>query len=501
LLRAAIDRKPEKDLGGRGMVTNGLQSVHAGRGEFLRFIPLFTIFGGVLLGLAIVLRSFSVSALAGSLVLLGVLVLFLLLPGSVVPAMILTIPLEISKTFFPILLLDRDVEGHPASILDLSRIVLALGAAAFLILLLMRATRVKGILSHRLTGATVAFLAFCSLQVALIGPLRPRALIEIGRLAAHVMLLIITASFLDSIKRLTLALKSFLVCGIGLAAVGIYQYMTGSLFWNEFRLTLGGFTRINATFADPNIYARYLATVVLVSLALRDSKFIGKKLLALSIGMSLPALLFTYSRSGWLLLPAGLFVLWVFSTGKLKMKLTWRAIALVGLAGLMVLSSALLRSRAETFSAGLGSLGQRLDLINTGIEMYRDHKALGVGFGAFEDVALREYREFLPYGGRHITLSHTALVTVLAELGTLGMLLTLGIFVAAFLSFRTVWRLQKVPHASLALSCFVAIVVIVLSAQSEGRMFEEPMLWVFMGMLIAIERVGRDEPVHASSLS
>jgi hypothetical protein len=34
----------------------------------------------------------------------------------------------------------------------------------------------------------------------------------------------------------------------------------------------------------------------------------------------------------------------------------------------------------------------------------------------------------------------------------------------------------------------MAVVLILVSAQAEGRLFEDPMFWIFAGVLVSIER-------------
>lgn len=259
--------------------------------------------------------------------------------------------------------------------------------------------------------------------------------------------------------------------------------------------------RINVTFGDPNIYARYVAILIIISWLLIDRKLIRERLLQVCLVAGSAALLFTFSRSGWLSVPLGLALVWWFSRGAGRAKNIGQALIIGTLAVVLFFSVGALKERAGSLASRSGALGPRLELIETGFQMFRDHPALGVGFGSFIKVAEEHYREFLPYGGLHVSASHTSLVTVMAELGTVGLALTLWIFGAAYKSFKQILRAGKEPHTTYALTCFVAIPLIVLSAQSEGRMFEEPILWVFLGMLIALERISSNGSLPAGRRS
>ena len=437
-------------------------------------------------GFAILLLFFSMALLMA----------FLARPEWMIPAFIITIPLEVSKLFFPFFLVEKTVDGRPVSVVELWRILLVIGGAGFFVLLLSAPkdrVSLRVSLKHRVTLGALLLLIFCVAQGTLISPDRSRALIETARLASYLVLLVLTAGLLNTTKRIELALKSFLYSVLVLSVLGIYQYFTGSFFWALGLVDWGGtgMNRINVTFGDPNILARFLAISVVVLFVLIDTQLIRKWLGGLAMVAGLLALLFTFSRGGWLLVPVGLAVVWWYSRGGARARLIGRGLIVATLAAVVFFSIAVLQERAETLAAGPVSLGQRVQLIDTGFQMYKDHPVLGVGFGSFGKVAFEGYREFLPYGGRRapLFLSHTALVTVMAELGTVGLALTFWIFGAAYKSFKQILIAGEEPRKTYALACFVALVLIVLSAQSEGRMFEEPILWVFLGMLIALEKI------------
>ena len=285
-----------------------------------------------------------------------------------------------------------------------------------------------------------------------------------------------TVGLLISMKRIELALKSFMYSSLVLAVLGIYQYFSGNFFWNEDLANWGntGMNRINVTFSDPNILARYLAILIIMSWTLVDTSLVARPVLQACLLAGFAALLFTFSRSGWLLVPVGLAVTWWYSTRATRAKIVGRALIVGTLAVVLFVSIGALTERGESLAGGSGALGSRLALIETGFQMFRDHPALGVGFGSFGRVALEDYTEFLPYGGQAAYLSHTALVTVMAELGTVGLALTFWIFRAIYKSFRRTLTAGKEPHKTYALTCFVAIPLIVLSAQSKGACLRNP---------------------------
>ena len=98
---------------------------------------------------------------------------------------------------------------------------------------------------------------------------------------------------------------------------------------------------------------------------------------------------------------------------------------------------------------------------------------------------------------RGVSLSHTALVTMAAELGSIG----LGILVVFFIALY--WRLPRIskalrfpsqPHVDTKqyyweIFAVLAITAIFISAQGEGRFMEDPYLWILTGYLTAVRNV------------
>ncbi|GJQ23448.1 MAG: hypothetical protein HBSAPP01_12380 [Candidatus Brocadia sapporoensis] len=148
-----------------------------------------------------------------------------------------------------------------------------------------------------------------------------------------------------------------------------------------------------------------------------------------------------------------------------------------------------------SLSGGLDALGPRKDLIITGFHIYWDHLFFGTGIGSFVETAVNNYSFLLPYGGRYVTHSHCAFVTIMAELGTIGVMLLLLILKELYNSFVKAKASNMEPMRSYLLCSFFACVLIFVNAQSIGRLIEEPLLWVFMGMTIAIEEICKKNTV------
>ncbi len=200
-------------------------------GPLLAFAAIIVSLGT---GYAIVRQSLSSLAIVLAFCGAALLSAFLARPDFIVPALIITIPLEISKLFFPFFLVEKTLDGKPVSVVELWRIGLVLGAMAFVLLMVSAGKNRKSILvlRHPIILSSVSFFVFCVVQAALVSPDRSRGLLESARLGAHVFLLIMTVGLLSSVKRIELALKSFVYSMFVLVLLGIYQYFSGQFFWN-----------------------------------------------------------------------------------------------------------------------------------------------------------------------------------------------------------------------------------------------------------------------------
>src|SRR3989441_2475890 len=298
------------------------------------------------------------------------------------------------------------------------------------------------------------------------------------------------------------AWNTFLVSALAIAMLGVFLYVTQLSIWTPNRLVAA---RLNITFADPNITARFLtlgACVAVLMYAARQSPAWLCASTAVACAVVEPL---TLSRSG-----LGLFVV-TLALAVIVAKERRRAVALATISLTIFVVATIVnpatRQRAEDATATVvsavtgkpfsfgptqsaGGHGQnaaednRVYLVRAGLSMFADHPAAGIGFGGYQNALTTSYRGILPpalSGANLDTLSHASLVTVLAEQGVIGTALLLAFLVALGLeAWRArrrlgVWAIWATVPASLAVPIF-------LYSQIEGRFFSEPYLWLALGL-------------------
>ena len=258
------------------------------------------------------------------------------------------------------------------------------------------------------------------------------------------------------------------------AAVGIWQAWTKELFFSpalEVANAYTSFFRVSSLFKDPNIYGRALVfaiAVLLVALWLDRIRLrVAVPLIAfLSLG-----LLLSYSQTSFVALFAvALAVPLALGDRRTRTVLGAAAVAF-GLVGAVVTARAAAGESLRDVTSGRSRL---VDLTATVIE---EHPLTGVGIGG-------QPRASAEAAGRRSargSASHTAPLTVAAELGVLG--------VAAYLAFLagTAWLLVAVARVEQPLGLALAAVFLVLVVHSlfYSGFFEDPVTWCVLGIASA----------------
>jgi O-antigen ligase len=264
------------------------------------------------------------------------------------------------------------------------------------------------------------------------------------------------------------------------AVIGLAQYLSGNWIWGG-GINISGVRRVNATFVDPNIFARYLIISILgtLHLLLRHewSLRIGT---VLALLIQVAALGVTFSRTGWLILLLGIVIL---AIGAVKhWRTRWSALGLgaLGVVALYLIPS--IRTRFETLFTGISALGQREHLIKGGWAMFIENPLTGVGLGNFQWAIEQPYHYLVPWSDA-VTRSHTSLVTAAAEMGIFGIVSMFAfLLIIAGMNLRVLNRMNAFAQAVL-----ISVFVVWLSSQGEGRFFEDPMVWAFWGLSLAIQ--------------
>lgn len=399
----------------------------------------------------------------------------------IIPLFFALVPWDVSKVLFP----PYQSGAETATTLDFLRLgmilLVAWGAVRFIQLGIGKTFR--RLVSTPLIWAVVPL--FIAVLASLTTALQPRTtMLEGLRL---LLLFAVGVSMALGADRKTVfdrVFKMIFVMATLTAVIGLTQYVSGRWIWGGgINITSAGVLvrRVNATFIDPNIFARYLDISILGTvLLLLRRQWPLRIWTALALLIQVAALGVTFSRTAWLILLFGLLILFITTTKHWKTRLNALGVGMLGVAALFLIPS--IRARFDTLFAGLSALGQREFLIKGGWSMFIEHPLTGVGLGNFQWAIEHPYHYLVPWSDA-VTRSHTSVVTVAAEMGILGIIGMLAfLLLIAGMNLRVTNQIN--PYAQAVL---IGIFVIWLSSQGEGRFFEDPMVWAFWGLSLAIQ--------------
>lgn len=271
------------------------------------------------------------------------------------------------------------------------------------------------------------------------------------------------------------ALVVQLVLGVAFALVAFYQYAAKDVFWNP-KIIVGNeyasFFRVNSLFWDASIYGRFMA----VTIVLAAGVAVYRKLtppLGVLIVVLFAGLYIAYSQSSLLALAAGSLVLAV-TVWPRRVTIAVIAVGLVvGLGGLAVSLSG---NSARNVSS------DRTHLLDLGKQVISDHPLGGAGVGGFARAAVSDTKT--PWRTTQAE-SHTTPVTVLAELGPLGLLAYLGLLGALLLD-----GIRR-PFSPVRMTVLAAGGALVTSSLFYNAFFEDPATWIVLGLLASLGTAAR----------
>jgi putative inorganic carbon (HCO3(-)) transporter len=311
-------------------------------------------------------------------------------------------------------------------------------------------------------------------------------------LPVYVAFVFVAPSFIENRRDVERIVVAFLAAAVLLALIAIAQRYLAPLQWRS-QLFSGGVYRSNATFSDPNNLARFMAITVALAVGLilaTGPRRLTVYLAVPTVVLGLPAIFVTASRSGWLGVVLAVFLMIFIAPIDRWLKFKF---AVAGAFGVLLIIGGLYASggteaqRIRSFTNVDALLGQREFLIRAAWEIWKDNPVFGVGSGAFQNQLILGYLHLLPWWAE-ATLSHTSLMSILSEWGVIGLIGFTFVAVRIAAVFHGAYRDRPLKYSRLMIGwCIVAVVEIFLQSQSEGRLFEEPYLWLLFALFIALE--------------
>jgi hypothetical protein len=271
-----------------------------------------------------------------------------------------------------------------------------------------------------------------------------------------------------------------LALAVAFVGIGFVEYARRELLLNPKVISSNQFEsyfRVNSLFFDPNIYGRFLATVMigLTAVLLWSKRTVLVAGCAAALVLLWAGLVLTLSQSSFTALLAGLAVLGALRWGARRAVLVVGAFAIAGAVVVLAAPGAVgVDQSTNAVTSG------RSTLVTGGIDLARDRLVAGWGAGSFR----REYRRHeKTSSARASAASHTIPITVAAEQGIGGLALYLALLVVAIGGLLRGAR-TSIARAAIA-AAFVALVVHTLL---YAAFLEDPLAWALLAVGAALGR-------------
>jgi len=433
--------------------------------------------------------------LAVTVIVLGLLII--MRPLWLAPLLGVAVALEISSTWYP----DLGMIGNLLGMVSLTRftsLALILAALVRVIFLPEMRRKLSAVFKDPITIILIIYLVLGAASVVYSAD-PGKTVAETIRLVVLFAVFVSIALLMDK-ERSLLPFKAVHITALALTPLSFYEGFTGNLIWQAENLMKEHTLRVNATFVDPNIFARYIILGIVANFILqlytRDK---GTKMFYMAaLSILLAQLVLTSSRGGMITLVAILIAALIFLPNRK---------AVLWVLGLGVLCAAIVLfirpdiwDRMTLIFKNYADYNyQRLYLWQAAIAIFQDHPILGAGLGSFQTVFLRDYIA-LKNVADGATLSHTTVLTIAAELGVVGLAVLAALWIALLVRLISLYSMNN-DYLSMfndynntyyvGAGYFLWAATVFISSQGEGRFFEDPILWLCCALLVVL-RFGRD---------
>lgn len=396
----------------------------------------------------------------------------------IIGIIIFLIPLEVTKTLIPFFQTIEAKDGMFNSVFDLARLFMLY---SFIIWFLSDLKHLVPFIKHKITYILAIFIGYYFLSAILISPDMSKGLIETFRYVIYFLFFTMVTQFIRKEEDFSLIWKILIIVGVVLCLEGIFEYVFNYYLWFD------NGRRAAATFLDPNIFARFIVIILISLLILRLKKvyIIKPQFMDISIVIAGITLLLTVSRQGLAVFIVTLLFISFF------LKSSQRRGIIIGLILVTLIAIPVFMQLMDAREQGLAlyDIGTRAGLLLGGALMFIGSPIYGIGAGGFQTMMIERYLDLLPWGINSATLSHTYIVTILAEQGIIGFCIFCIFLIFVYKQFRINYRTKDLKLKAYSLIIVASIIIILISSQAEGRFFEEPLLWLFLGLHVAFGRI------------
>lgn len=295
-------------------------------------------------------------------------------------------------------------------------------------------------------------------------------------------------------KHKLFAIKGLSFSATGIVIVGLFQYIFYPNLKNLYYLQWDDHLyRIFSTYFDPNFIAAiislFLYLLLLIIIKKRQS-YLNKLIYASIFVLSFIALLFTYSRSGYLMFYIGmLIILWLLNQKRYIIYLS-----LFLLFGILLIPKNLGSAGIELWRSA--SIFARSISAQQAITIFADHPIMGVGFDNYR-YALRDYN--FAYD-KNWEVSHSgggtdnSFLFILATTGIIGFVFYINLLWNIAKKAWFFYKTKKIETSeyNMAILLFASLISVIFNSFFINSLFY-PAIMVWLWVLVGVLETGKED--------
>lgn len=403
-------------------------------------------------------------------------------------SVVLVAPLAIGALFTGVFLVGDD--GSSLLPISIFQIALLFSLVGFL-----ARKFIQGETTIELYGLEILYSLFVGLIFLSIiyTPDREEALFYVFRFIALILMTYIVYGSIHSFEQLKRI--CFIVVGAALL-VAVYNllqvYLNPEIAAINYASQGKRLMRSSGGALDPNIFASnyFLPLMILSGLFSIEKSFLKRMVLFGCIGLMIGSVLLSYSRSSWIAIAIGIFVIMYYTKNYRLLIYMFVAflIAITVSDTVRQLAISFLERFVNIFAGSTDDSSKfRILLGITAVYMILDSYLLGVGFQGFSTV-------FKTYHPPETTLGiyqpHNQFYSVFAELGIIGFVLFMSIM---YVIWKTCLQsIKGTPEGSnkrvISISLFATFIAYLLFYNFLGGMYYNSILFIVIGLIFVVNK-------------
>ena len=243
-------------------------------------------------------------------------------------------------------------------------------------------------------------------------------------MGAVILSYFVVINTIENKKQFKFILYLFIIATVLTAVYGLYQYKYGDLYsqaWLDTDMFEDIKMRVYSTFENPNVYGEYLILAIPIIISLMwEEKGIAKKLMLLAaLGITMLAMVLTFSRGCWL---GAMFAIALLAV------MIDRRFIILGILALMAMPFVLPETIINRFMS-IGNMGDsstsyRVYIWLGTLAMLKDYWFSGIGMG------ITSFNTVYPiYSYNNVTTphSHNLFLQIVVEYGIVGLIIFAGV--------------------------------------------------------------------------